>query len=159
MTAPASRVASTSVWLATSYHAYLAYLASTRSASVIARWAAALTAASVAYVLVMLALASVWQRDSAHAAIFCAGGMMVATLCDTWVASVILPPSHRRAGAWVCTLLGVAYPLALAAHSPAGTPIHAMQLLYVVATAIGGVAALRMQPPTVGASFRSAAHV
>lgn len=155
MVPSASRVASASNWLATSAYAYSAFVASTRLATTATRWSAALLGAGVAYVLVMLALATFWQHNSSHAAICCAGGMMVAVLCAASVASTILLPRHRYAGVWVCTILGMLYPLLLAASSAPGTPVRTMQFLYVVASAAGGVAALSTLPHTRGAPLRS----
>jgi ABC-type proline/glycine betaine transport system permease subunit len=146
MAASESRVASASNWLVTSSYAYLAFVASTRLATTAARWAAALLGASVVYVLVMLALAAFWQHDSAHAAVCCALGMVVAVLCAAWATSTILLPAHRDAGAWTCMILGMLYPLLLAAVSAPGTPVRTMQFLYVAAAAVGGVASLWTLP-------------
>jgi uncharacterized membrane protein len=146
MIASVSRVTGASNWLATSAYAYSAFVASTRFVTTTARWAAALIAAIVVYLLVMLALAAFWQHDSAHAAAFCAGGMAVAVLCGAWAASAMLLPRHRAAGAWVCCILGMLYPMLLAAASQPGAPVQAMQLLYVVASAAGGFAALWTPP-------------
>jgi hypothetical protein len=89
----------------------------------------------------MLAIAAVWQYDPTHAAVCCAGGMAVAVMCGAWAASAILPDRHRRAGLWTCTALGMLYPVLLAGGSAPGAPIHAMQALYVLASAVGGFAA------------------
>ncbi len=158
MAAPASRVAHASNWLATFAYANLAFVASARLVTTAVRWVAALTGASVAYVLVMLMLAAFWRHDSAHAAICCAGAMMVSVLCGVRAASAILLPSHRRAGLWACTALGMLYPVLLAAGSAPGTPVHAMQWLYVVTSAAGGLVALWTLPLTHGASIARAAH-
>lgn len=158
MVSSASRVSSASNWLATSAYAYSAFVASTKLAINATRWAAALLGASVAYVLVMLALAAFWQHDSAHAAVCCAGGMVVAMLCAAWAATAILLPGHRHAGVWICTILGMLYPLLLAAGSAPGAPVRAMQFLYVVASAAGGVAALWTLPLTHGVTLQSIAR-
>jgi hypothetical protein len=50
------------------------------------------------------------------------------------------------------------YPLLLAAGSAPGTPVRAMQLLYVVTAAAGGIAALWTLPFTRGATIRLVAH-
>jgi ABC-type proline/glycine betaine transport system permease subunit len=148
MVVPASRVASAPNWLATTAYAYSAFVASTRLATTAARWAAALLGATAAYLLVMLALAAFWRHDSAHAAICCAGGMAVAVLCGAWAASTVLLPRHRTAGVWVCTILGILYPLALAAGSDPGAPVRAMQLMYAAMAGAGGLAALWTLPLT-----------
>jgi hypothetical protein len=158
MVASASRVASASNWLATSAYAYSAFVASTRLVTTAVRWVAALVGASVAYLLVMLALAAFWRHDSAHAAICCAGGMAVAVLCGAWAASVVLLPGHRAAGVWVCTILGMLYPLALAAGSDPGAPVRAMQFMYAVTAAVGGVVALWTLPPMRSATISYTAH-
>jgi hypothetical protein len=142
MAAFASRFESTSNWLAASAYAYSAFVASTRLARTTVRWAAALLGAGIAYGLVMLFLAVVWQQDTAHAAMWCAGSMSVAVPFGAWVASEIVLPQHRRAGVWTCTVLGMLYPMLLAASSSAGTPVRAMQYLYVAAAAVGGLAAV-----------------
>jgi len=158
MAAPESRVASASNWLVTSSHAYLAFVMSTRLATTAMRWAAALLEASVVYVLVMLALAAFWQHDTAHAAVRCALGMVVAVLCAGWASSTILLPAHRHAGVLTCTVLGMLYPLLLAAGSAPGTPVRAMQFLYVAAAAVGGVTALCMLPHRRGVPCQSIAR-
>jgi hypothetical protein len=148
MTALEARVASGSNWLATSAYAYTTFVASMRPVTTVVRWAAALIAASVAYVLIMLLLAVTWQHDPAHAAICCAGSMAVAVLCGAWVAGLILLPRHRSVGMWTCTALGMMYPLLLAAGHAPGTPVREMQLLYVVTAAAGGIAAHWALRPT-----------
>jgi low temperature requirement protein LtrA len=158
MAIPAARVASASNWLVTSSYAYLAFVTSTRLATTATRWAAALLGASVVYVLVMLALAAFWQHDSAHAAVCCALGMVVAVLSAAWATSTMLLPAHRHAGVWTCTILGMLYPLVLAAGSAPGTPVRAMQFLYVAAAAAGGVAALCTLPLSRGAPLHSTAR-
>ena len=158
MTASASRVANASNWLAAFAYAYLAFVTSTKLVTTAVRWAAALIAASTAYVLVMLFLAALWRHDSAHAAICCAGAMAVAVMCGAWAASAILLPGHRRAGMWTCMALGMLYPVLLAAGSEPDVPIRAMQFLYVVTAAAGGVAALWTLPITHRASIPHPAH-
>lgn len=105
-----SRLANTSSWLATLAYAYFVFVTSALLVTTALRWAAALIAASVAYALVMLLLAALWQHDSAHAAICCAGGMAIAVLCGARLATTILLPLHRTAGVWACTALGTIYP-------------------------------------------------
>jgi hypothetical protein len=142
MAASAPPLASASSWLATFAYAYLAFVASTRLVTTGSRWAAALVGAGVAYGLVMRVLAALWQYDSAHAAICCAGSMAVAVLCGAWVASAILLPAHRRAGMWACTAVGMLYPVLLAAGSPPDAPVRGLQILDVAGAAVGGFAAL-----------------
>ena len=137
-----SRVTITSNWLVASAYAYLAFVASTRLATATVRWAAALLGAGIAYGLVMMFLSVVWQLDGVHASIWCACSMSVAVPCGAWVANEILLPGDRRAGVWTCTVLGMLYPMLLAANSGAGAPIRAMQYLYVAAAAAGGLVAV-----------------
>jgi hypothetical protein len=155
----APRVSNASIWAATLAYAYLTFIASTRLVTTATRWAAALLGAGVAYVLVMLAIAIFWQHDRAHAAVACAGGMAVAVLCAGWVAGAILLPEHRRAGMWACTALAMLYPVLLAAGSAPGAPVRAMQLLYVVTAAAGGIGALWTLPVTGSAPIRQIARV
>jgi hypothetical protein len=129
-------------------YAYLAFVGSSRLVMTTARWAAALVAASVAYVLVMLLLAALMRQDTTHAAAGCAAGMAVAVPFAGWVASAILLPAQRRAGVCACTLLAVVYPLLLAASSAPGTPVRTMQFLYAATAAAGGIAALWALPIT-----------
>jgi len=158
MTAFVSRVASTSTWLATFAYAYLAFVTSIRLVTTGARWAAALVCASTAYGLVMLFLAALWQHSGANGAICCAGSMMVAVLCGAWIASALLLPGHRRMGVWTCTILGMLYPLVLAAGSAPDAPVRAMEFTYVAAAAVGGVAALWALPYVRNGSNLGAAH-
>ncbi len=158
MVASDSRVASASSWLTTFAYAYLAFVGSTRLATTAVRWAAALIGAGVAYVLVMLVLAAFWQHDSAHAAVGCAAGMAVSVLCAARVASVVLLPAHRMAGVWACTILGMLYPALLAVGSAPGTPVRAMQLLYIATAAAGGLAAMRTLPLSRGGPARGIAR-
>jgi hypothetical protein len=146
MMACASRVVRAWNWLVAFACTYFAFVALARPVTAAVRWAAALTGASVAYVLVMLAIAALWRHDEAHAAVCCAGGMAIAVMTGVWAASTILPAAHRRAGMWTCTALGVLYPALLAAGAEADAPVRSMQLLYIVASAAGGVAALRSFP-------------
>jgi hypothetical protein len=159
MVAHASRVANASNWLATFAYAYVAFVIAAKPVTTVARWVVALTEASVAYVLIMLALAAFWRHDSAHAAICCAGGMAIAVLCGGWVATTILLPAHRRAGLWTCTLLGALYPMLLVAGSAPDAPVHAMQSLYVIASTAGGIVALWALPIPRAASIAHGAHV
>jgi hypothetical protein len=71
-----------------------------------------------------------------------------------FLATTILLPLHRTVGVWACTVLGMIYPLLLAAGSAPGTPVRAMQLLYVVTAAAGGITALWTLPFTRGATIR-----
>jgi hypothetical protein len=158
MAGSALRVANASNWLATFAYAYLGFVASAKLVTTAVRWVAALTGASVAYVLVMLMMAAFWRHDSGHAAICCAGGMTVAVVCGVRAASAILLPSHRRAGLWACTALSALYPVLLAAGSEPGAPIRTVLLLYVVTSIAGGVVALLTLPLTHDASIGRAAH-
>jgi hypothetical protein len=85
--------------------------------------------------------------------------MAVAVLCAGWVAGAILLPEHRRAGMWACTALAMLYPVLLAAGSAPGAPVRAMQLLYVVTAAAGGIGALWTLPVTGSAPIRQIARV
>jgi hypothetical protein len=154
-----SRISSASNWATASAYAYVTFVASTRLATTTVRWAAALLGGSIAYGLVMMFLAVAWQQDSAHAAIWCAGSMTMAVPCGAWVASEILLPGHRRAGVWTCMVLGTLYPTLLAAGSAAGSPVRAMQYLYVVASAVGGLAAVLGLSPESQASAQHIARI
>src|SRR5271167_3809708 len=138
MILPASRFASASTWLAAFAYAYFTFVASARLVTTAMRWAAALTGASLAYALVMLVLAVLWQHGSGHAALCCAGAMAVAVMCGTWVACALLLPGHRRAGAWTCTALGMFFPMVLAVGNQPDASVRAVQMLFAAAAAIGG---------------------
>jgi hypothetical protein len=98
--------------------------------------------AGIAYGLVMIFLSVVWQLDSVHSVMWCAGSMSVAVPCGAWVASKILLPGDRRAGVWTCAVLGMLYPMLLAARSGADAPIREMQYVYAAAAAAGGLVAV-----------------
>jgi hypothetical protein len=142
MTETASRLSKAAVWLASLGYAYWTYAVASRPAKTVIRWFAALTGASIVYVLVMLLLASLWQAGPAHAALCCALSMTVAVCCGTWAARAILLPGQRPRAVWACTALGMVYPALLAANAAPATGVDlAWYGMGVAASLAGGVLA------------------
>ena len=107
-----------------------------------ARALGAISAACLAYVVLMLVSILVAQPNPDHAAMVIAVGMAGSTMIATLIASRVLPRRFRDHGMLACVMLGLAYPICVAAGSEPTEPVQMMLSLYLSGTALGGVCGL-----------------
>jgi glucose dehydrogenase len=133
-----SRIAWTPLWLAVFTYSHIVTFFAARRVREAVRCLAGVVGAGAAYMAVMLPIVMILPPQESHAAMAYAAGMAIATVAGTVVAGLVFPRRYRETGMMVSVGLLLAYPLAVAACSEPGAPVHLMQSLYVFATAAGG---------------------
>jgi hypothetical protein len=139
-----SRIAWTPLWLAAFLHSHVVTFFAARRVRDALRCLAAVVGAGAAYMAVMLPTVMILPPQASHAAMAYAAGMAIATVAGTIVAGALFPRRYRETGMMLSVGLLLTYPLAVAACSEAGAPVHVMQSLYLFASAVGGGLALTM---------------
>jgi|GEM_PF-4761964 len=110
----------------------------------VARWAGALFAAILVYVLMLLPIALAGNIVGAHSATVFAGGMAIATVAAALTAARIVQPRYRWSLVLACIALSLIYPALVAASAGQGAVVHGIEAFYLVATLAGGAFAVRL---------------